>query len=478
MTAENIYASNPAYNRDNMRRRDRSRENPGVNVTTSAAGEKPIPHNPEAEEAVIGSLLIDRDAIIKVAPILKPVDFFSEERAAIYDMVLSLYQQRAPGDIVTLRDELRRRGKLGDAEGQVKPSYLFQLIRSTATPVHVEYYAKIVLRYSVMRKLITAGANVTSIGFDDALDVQEMLDQAQQLVFDVVQDGVKRDAIKVGVILEEYFDRLAYLHEHRGEIIGVPSGYADLDRLTGGFQNSDLIILAARPAVGKTSLAMGFAFNMAMKHNRPVGVFSLEMSREQLVQRMLAMETGVDSHRLRTGYVDETEWDRLTRAFGKLATAPLYIDDSAGMSVMELRSKARRLHAEFNIECLIIDYLQLMVGSGKENRVQEVSEISRNLKGLARELNIPVICLSQLSRAVESRTTHVPQLSDLRESGSIEQDADLVMFIYRDELYNPETEKKNIAEIHVAKHRNGPVNTVQLFFHNKTTKFSDLETLR
>ena len=775
-------------------------------------------------------------------------------------------------------------------------------MRVTASPVHVEHYAKIVLRYAVMRRLIGAGAQVTSLGFDEQLETQEMVDQAQQLIYDVVQQGVKKDAVKVGSILEDYFDRLAFLHDHRGELVGVPSGYTDLDKLTGGFQQSDLIIIAARPSVGKclpghtliddpqtgqrrtledlyrskanlvmglsdkgevratfisdwidsgvkptyrvrtrlgrevevtshhpfltvdgwvplhdlkvgdyiavpralpvfgqdtswsmeqvrllayfiaegclthkspqftnadpvivadfkaclakefptcvaslqvdstidyrvtqpytpggprglanpltvwlretgmwgkkaedkyfpdfiwswdaprlaefvktllscdgsiyaddagrpriefsvaseklaadlyhafvrfglisrfyfkkeccwrvqltepksvrryqeligwigektqrfplstlrteieiesnlghvprevwqqvreeckvagltlielarqsgettatgkyggfnmhatrplprhrlagyadvldspslqllssadiywdaivaidyageqqvydltvpdghnfvaqdvcvhnTSLALGVAYNVAMKSKRPVGVFSLEMSREQLVQRMLAMETGVDSHRLRTGYIDPDEWDRISRAFGRLATAPLYIDDSAGITIQELRSKARRLHAEYGIELLIIDYLQLMTGSKIENRVQEVSEISRNLKGLARELNIPVICLSQLSRAVENRTSHVPQLSDLRESGAIEQDADIVMFIYREELYNPETEKKNIAEIHVAKHRNGPVDTVPLFFHHKTTRFSDCEPYR
>jgi replicative DNA helicase len=481
MSTETSYTYSPSesassYERDNSRRRNNS--GAGFGVATGVSGEKPIPHNAEAEEAVIGSLLIDRDTIIKVAPMLRPADFFSQERAAVYEAIMDLYEQRTPGDLITLRDELRRRGRLGEGEGQVKAGYLLSLMRATSSPVHVEHYAKIVLRYAVMRRLIGAGAQVTALGFDERLNTQEMVDQAQQLIYEVVQQGVRRDAIKVGSILEEYFDRLAFLHDHRGELIGVPSGYTDLDKLTGGFQQSDLIILAARPSVGKTSLALGVAYNVALKYERPVGFFSLEMSREQLVQRMLSMETGVDSHRLRTGYIDETEWDRISRAFGRLATAPLYIDDSAGISVQELRAKARRLHAEYGLELLIIDYLQLMGGSKTENRVQEVSEISRNLKGLARELNIPVICLSQLSRAVENRTSHVPQLSDLRESGAIEQDADIVMFIYREELYNPETEKKNIAEIHVAKHRNGPVDTVPLFFHHKTTRFADCEPYR
>ncbi len=410
-----------SYNRDDNRRRFNGRDN-GFGVANGPGGEKAIPHNPEAEEAVIGSLLIDRDTVIKIAPILRPADFFSEERSAIYEAILDLYELRTPGDLITLRDELKRRGKLGEGEGQVKIANLFKMMQITPSPIHVEHYAKIVLRYAIMRRLIGAGAQVTALGFDEQLETQEMIDQAQQLIYGVVQEGVKREAIKVGSILEEYFDRLAFLQEHKGEIIGVPSGYVDLDKITGGFQPSDLVILAARPATGKTSLALGFAYNVSMKYQRPVAVFSLEMSREQLVQRMLAMETGVDSHRLRTGYIDEQEWDRVSRAFGNLATAPLYIDDSAGISILEMRSRARRLHAEYGIEMLIIDYLQLMAGSRTENRVQEVSEISRSLKGLARELNIPVICLSQLSRAVESRTSHVPQLSDLRESGCLTGD--------------------------------------------------------
>ncbi|MEI6044819.1 MAG: replicative DNA helicase [Chloroflexota bacterium] len=476
-------SSSNYLNRDDTgrdRRRFGGRENAGFGVATGTGGEKPIPYNAEAEEAVVGSLLIDRDTIIKIAPILRPTDFFSEERAAVYEAILDLYEQRTPGDLITLRDELKRRGKLGEGEGQVKSTSLFSLMHSTPSPVHVEHYAKIVLRYAIMRRLIGAGAQVTALGFDEQLETQEMIDQAQQLIYSVVQEGVKREAVKIGAILEEYFDRLTFLQDHKGDIIGVPSGYDDMDKITGGFQQSDLVILAARPATGKTSLALGIAYNIVMNQQRPrpVGIFSLEMSREQLIQRMLSMETGVDSQRLRTGYIDGAEWDRVSRAFGKLSTAPLYIDDSAGVSIMEMRSRARRLHAEYGIELLIIDYLQLMVGSRNDNRVQEVSEISRNLKGLARELNIPVICLSQLSRAVESRTSHVPQLSDLRESGSIEQDADVVMFIYREEMYNPETEKKNLAEIHIAKHRNGPTGMVPLFFQSKTTRFSNLEAYR
>jgi replicative DNA helicase len=472
-------ATSEAYsNNDYQRNNNRRNGGGGFGYSGGTTGEKPIPHNLEAEEAVIGSLLLDRDTIIKIAPMLRPVDFFSTECGSVYEAVLELYEQRTPSDLTLLRDTLKRKGRLGDSEGQVKSSYLWNLMRATATPVHAEYYAKVVLRYAIMRRLISAGTQVTALGFDDNLETQDMLDQAQQVVYDVAQGGIKREAIKVGSILEEYFDRLSFLHEHKGEVVGMPSGFSDLDKLTGGFQQSDLVILAARPSVGKSSLALCFAYNMGLKFGRPVGYFSLEMSREQLVQRMLSMETGVDSHRLRTGYIDESEWDRISNAFGRLATAPIYIDDSAGISIMELRSKARRLHAEYGIEMLIVDYMQLMVGSRTDNRVQEVSEISRNLKGLARELNIPVICLSQLSRQVEQRTSHVPQLSDLRESGAIEQDADVVMFIYREELYNPETEKKNIAEIHIAKHRNGPVGVVPLFFHHKTTRFADCEVYR
>jgi replicative DNA helicase len=306
------------------------------------------------------------------------------------------------------------------------------------------------------------------------------LDKAEQILFAITQRINNQDFTSLRDILETYFDRMELVHEHKGTIVGVPSGFHDLDELTGGLQKSDLVIVAARPATGKTSFALSDAHNAA-RAGKTVGVFSLEMSSEQIVQRLLSIESGVDMQRLRLGYLNDAEWQRLSDAFGRLAEAPIYIDDSAALSVMELRSRARRLQAEVGVDLLMVDYLQLMQGrraGGSDNRVQEVSEITRGLKQLARELDAPVIALSQLSRAVESRQSHVPMLSDLRESGSIEQDADIVMFIYREELYNPETERKGIAEIHVAKHRNGPTGVVPLRFFPETTRFADLEVYR
>ena len=472
--AETLYRNPAAKDYDRSRSNDKVR--PLYGGTQSAASDAPYPHNVEAEQAVLGALLVDRDAIVKIAPLVKPDDFFIEKHAWIYETVHELYDKREPDDFVLVMEELRRRDRLEAIGG---PSYLTQLITKTPTAVHAEYYAKIILRYAVMRRLIHAGVEITRLGYDDRLNTEEALDQAQQLIVEVAADGIKKDAVRVSAILEEYFDRLAFLQEHKGQLVGVPTGFADLDKLTGGLQKSDLIIMAGRPGTGKTSLALGIAYNLAYKAKRAVAIFSLEMSRDQLVQRMLAMETGVDSQRLRTGYINDEEWDRISRAFGKLAEAPIFIDDSGGMTLGELRTKARRLHAEHNIELLIVDYLQLLTtGAKSDNRVQEVSEISRSMKLMARELNIPVIACAQLSRAVESRTDHIPKLSDLRESGSIEQDADIVAFIYRDEMYNPETEKKNVAEIHIAKHRNGPVDVVPLYFHPKTTKFANMEVYR
>ncbi len=434
--------------------------------------EKLPPHNMEAEQSVLGSLLIDRDAVIRIASFLKPSDFYSSGNGLIYEAILDLYNRRIPPDFVTIVDELTRRERLQDVGGI---TYLTELINAVPTAVHIEFYGHIVERTATLRRLIDAGATIVSIGYDDSIEVEDALDRSERAIFDVSQRRTVRDFVGIGEVLETYFDKLDTIQQHRGEVVGVPTGYADLDKLTGGLQRSDLIILAARPSVGKTSLQLGMAHNAAVRAGKTVGIFSLEMSAEQLVQRLLSMETGVDSHRLRMGYIDDSEWDQISRAFGRLAEANVFIDDTPGISVMELRSKARRLLAERGLDMVIVDYLQLLSGRRTENRVQEISEISRSLKGLARELNIPVLALSQLSRAVESRTDHRPMLSDLRESGSIEQDADIVMFIYREEIYDRETEKKGIAEVIVAKHRNGPTDTVNLRFFERTARFADLE---
>jgi replicative DNA helicase len=433
------------------------------------------PHNLEAEQSLLGSLLIDRDAIIKVATTIKQDDFYSGANGTIYQAIVDLYNRREPTDFVTLTDELTRQERLDQVGGV---AYLTSLLNIVPTAVHVEYYGKIVERTATLRRLIDAGATIVSIGYRDGVDTEEALDAAERAIFDVSQRRSTKDFQSLADVLDRFFDQIDYMQQHRGEVVGVPSGFADLDQLTGGMQKSDLIIVAARPSVGKTAFALGMAYGAAVQHAKTVGVFSLEMAAEQIVQRLLATETGVDSHRLRLGQIDDNEWDRISRAFGRLSEAKIYIDDSAGLNVMEVRSKARRLQAEHGLDLLIVDYLQLMYARRSENRVQEISEISRGLKSLARELNIPVIALSQLSRAVESRADHRPMLSDLRESGSIEQDADIVMFIYRDEVYDPNTEKKGIAEIIVAKHRNGPVGSINLRFFERTARFADLELYR
>ncbi len=430
------------------------------------------PHNLEAEQSVLGSLLIDRDAIIKVAAFLRAEDFYANANGLIYQGILDLYNRREPTDIVTLSDELQRRNQFDQAGGL---SYLTSLLNAVPTAVHIEYYARIVERTSTLRRLITAGAKVVDIGFQDGIDTEDALDEAERAIFDVSQRRQTKDFVSMSEVLDTFFDRIDYLQQNRGEVVGVATGFSDFDQMTGGLQRSDLIIVAARPSMGKTSLALGMAYGAAVAHKKTVGIFSLEMSAEQLVQRVLSMETGVDSHRLRLGQIDDNEWDRISRAFGRLSEAPIFVDDSAAGSIMDVRSKARRLQAEQGLDMIIIDYLQLMSGRRTENRVQEISEISRGLKGLARELNVPVVALSQLSRAVETRADHRPMLSDLRESGSIEQDADIVVFIYREDKYDEDSEKKGIAEIVVAKHRNGPVGSINLRFFDRTARFADLE---
>lgn len=439
------------------------------------ATERLPPHNVEAEQSVLGSLMIDRDAIIRVASYVKPEDFYLAANSSIYQAILELYNRREPTDFVTLTDELERKNQLEDVGGV---GYLSSLLNSVPTAVHVEYYARIVERTAMLRRLIDAGTSIVGIGYQDNVETEEAIDAAERALFNVSQRRSSRDFQSIADILDRFFDQIDYLQQHRGDVVGVPTGFTDLDQLTGGLQRSDLIIVAARPSMGKTAFSLGLAYGSAVQHGKTVGIFSLEMSAEQLVQRLLATETGVDSHRLRLGMINEDEWDRISRAFGRLAEANIFIDDSATASVMDVRSKARRLQAEYGLDLVIVDYLQLMTGGRRDNRVQEISEISRGLKGLARELNVPVIALSQLSRAVESRSDHRPMLSDLRESGSIEQDADIVMFIYREEKYDENSDKKGIAEIIVAKHRNGPVGSLNLRFFERTARFADLELYR
>ncbi len=435
--------------------------------------DKTIPANPEAEEAVLGSLLIDPDAILKVASFLEPDDFYREKNGWIYRAILDLHERREPADFVTLVDELERRDQLQQVGGT---AYITSLINSVPTAVHVEHYAHIVERTATLRRLIAAAGQIAALAYEEAEDVDEVVDRAEQLIFNVSERRIRRDLTPVRQIMHTVVDRLDYLHRHKGDLLGVPSGFSKLDKLLGGFQKSDLIILAARPGVGKTSLALNIAVNAAKRYGQRVAFFSLEMSSEQLVQRLLAAETGINQQRLRLGEINDDEWPMLMEAAGVLSETMLFIDDTPAVSALELRTKARRLQAEHGLDMVIVDYLQLMRSDTRsENRVQEISYISRSLKSLARELEVPLIALSQLSRAVESRSDHKPVLSDLRESGAIEQDADVVMFIYREEMVKENTERKNIADVIVAKHRNGPTDTVPLYFDKTLTRFADLE---
>jgi replicative DNA helicase len=444
-----------------------------VDILPSTVPDKLQPHNVEAEEAVLGSLLIDPDAIIRVSPFLQPGDFFVERHAWIYDAVRELQERREPADLVTLTDELSRRSQLEEIGG---PAFLTSLVNATPTAIHAEYYARIVERTAVLRRLIGAAGEIARLAYDVSRDVDEVVDEAEQIIFAVSGQQISRDLRPIHQILDQYYDRVEYLYKHRGEIVGIPTGLADLDKLLGGLQRSDVIILAGRPGMGKTSLALSIALQSARRYHKRVAIFSLEMSDEQLVQRLISAETGIDSQRLRLGDIKDNEWATLIQATKLLSHTALYIDDTPAISVMQLRAKARRLHAEFGLDLLVVDYLQLMQGETRsENRQQEISYISRSIKALARELNIPILALSQLSRQVESRHDKRPMLSDLRESGSIEQDADVVMFVYRDDVYNPDTEFPNIAEIIVAKHRSGPTGIFSVYFKKHLAQFVDLE---
>jgi replicative DNA helicase len=375
-----------------------------------------LPQNIEAEKATLGSILLNREAVVAVAPWLLAEYFYMDRHAQIYEAMLACYNARIPPDTRTVSEELRRRDRL-DSIGGVP--YLSDLVDTVPTSYHVEYYARIVERTALLRQLIKAGGKIAALGYDEREELENTLDQAEQTLFEVSQRRSNQDFIHIGQVIDSYYEQINYLQEHRGEVVGVPSGFRDLDELTGGLQQSDLIILAARPSVGKTSFALSLGYNVATRHQRNVGIFSLEMSRDQLVQRLLAMDTRIDSHRLRTGHLNESDLQNVMESMGRLAAVPIYIEDTPGLSIMEVRSKARRLQSQSGVDLIIIDYLQLMAGKRSDNRVQEVSEISRGLKALARELNVPVIALSQLSRAVEGRTSHIPMLSDLRESGCL-----------------------------------------------------------
>ncbi len=429
-----------------------------------------IPFDLNSERATLGSILLERDVIITIASWLIPDYFYLEKHAWVYEAMLACYHQRIPPDLSTVAAELRRHERLEPIGGI---SYLGELSAAVPTAVHIEHYARIVERTALLRRLIEVGGKITALGYDEREDLEVTLNKAEAELYAVSQQRAQQDFVHIGQVLDGCFDQLSAVQEDRDKVAGLQTAFHGLDSLTGGLHRSDLIVVAARPGAGKTSLALSIAYNVGFAGQK-VGIFSLEMSREQLAQRLLAMHTGIDSHRLRTHNIREEEFDLLVSSMGELSNLPIYIEDTPALSVLEVRSKARKLDSQGKISLLIVDYLQLMQGRKNNNRVQEVSEISQGLKTLARELNVPVIAVSQLSRAVEGRQSHIPMLSDLRESGSIEQDADLVMFIYREELYDKETEKKGLAEIYIAKHRNGPLGVTTMRFDAQTTLFSDL----
>ena len=450
-------------------------------ITKIASDLKLPPQNIEAERSVLGALMLDKDAIIKVANLLREGDFYRDDHNMIFEAMIELYEKHEPIDVLSLSNRLEEKGQLDKIGGS---SYLANLANGVPSSSNVAHYAKVVQKKSTLRKLIITASEIVELGYREEEDVEKILDTAEQKLFAISQKYLKQDFVPIRSILEAAFNRIDELHKGDHKLRGIPTGYPDMDNILAGFQKSDLVILAARPSIGKTTLALDLARQIAVNEKIPVGIFSLEMSSDQLIDRMLAAESGVDLWRLRTGRLKtgdgDDDFQRIGQAMGILSEAPIFIDDAGSANVMEIRTMARRLQSEQHVGLIIIDYLQLMEGrrGGQDNRVNEISEISRALKQLARELNVPVIALSQLSRAVESRSPQIPKLSDLRESGSIEQDADVVMFLYREDREKPDTPNKNIVEVHIAKHRNGPVGRMSLYFNENSTTFKSLERAR
>jgi replicative DNA helicase len=461
--------------RDNSRGGRRQDNKPRPGGGPNAPHE--APQNLEAEASLLGAILIDSDALVKIADNVSSTDFFDKRHEHIYEAILKLYERRSPIDVLTLADQLKIDGVLDLIGGA---SYLAELTNFVPTASHVEQYAEIVAQKALRRRLIATSQELTEISFDESKALKELIEEAESRLFQVSQKHVKQSIVSIESVLQENYQRLHDLYENKGALRGVTTGFRDMDNLLAGLQRSDLLILAARPAMGKTALSLNLAYNVAMIAKQPVLFFSLEMGKEQLVERMLAVESGVDAWALRNGKMSEDDFGKIGMAMGSLAEAPIFIDDTPGLTVSDLRTKARRESHKHQLGLIIVDYLQLMSGGSRfgssDNRVQEISEISRGLKLIARELNVPLIALSQLSRSVESRSPQIPQLADLRESGSIEQDADIVMFIYREEYYNPDTDRKNITDVMIKKHRNGALGTVELYFDKDKQRFRSLDT--
>lgn len=434
---------------------------------------KTLPYNIEAEQSVLGSMLKDRTAIAGAVEMLKGEDFYKDSHKVIFNTILSLYQKDIPVDMITLLEELKSTSKIEESGGI---TYVTEVNNSVISTANVNSYINIVKNKSTLRKLIKSSTEIIEECYENQNDVESVIDSAESKIFNIAENKSSSDFEHMSTVLERGFLNIERIYNNKGQLNGVPSGFNELDSKTSGFQKGDMILIAARPSMGKTTFALNIAEYAALREGKQVAVFSLEMSKEQLAYKLLCSQANVDMLKLRTGDLDDKDWENIAKASGPLSTAKIFIDDTAGTSIMEMRSKCRKLKIEHGIDLIVIDYLQLMSGTGRsESRQQEVSEISRSIKALAKEMECPIIALSQLSRAPEQRADHRPMLSDLRESGSIEQDADLVMFLYRDEYYNKETEDKNIAECIIAKQRNGPVGTVKLAWLGQYSKFGNLD---
>jgi replicative DNA helicase len=450
--------------------------NPAPAEETTQPSTATIPHNREAEEAVVGAVLINPEAYLDLAQFLQPDDFYIVRHRWIWEAFARLHEKRIPLDFLTISEEIESAGQLLEIGG---PAYLTALLNQVPTSLHAEAYGHMVEAAAIRRRLLTSANQIATLAYNERESVENIIEEAEKSIFNVSERRLKKDLQPISAVLSDYYDRIGELAKRPEDIFGVPTGFIDLDRMLTGLQPSDLVIIAGRPGQGKSGFLLSAAKNAALMHKKNVAIFSLEMSNEQVVQRLLAQETGIDSQRLRNGKLKEDEWSLLTHAVEVLGDTHIYLDDTPAITPLSLRTKCRRLHMEFGLDLIILDYIQLMGGDMRnENRVQEVSYISRNLKVLARELNVPVLAAAQLSRAVEQRTDKRPVLSDLRESGSIEQDADIVMFIYRPDQYEKDTAKNNVAEIIVAKHRNGPTGSVELIFLNHLAKFVDAASRR
>ncbi|NUQ57374.1 MAG: replicative DNA helicase [Candidatus Paceibacter sp.] len=432
------------------------------------------PHNLEAEKSVLGALMLEPKVMDVVVDILQPEDFYHNKHQAIYEAIMDLHSKREPIDVLSLSNRLKEKKLLENVGGS---AYLAELVNYVPTASNAKHYAEIVHKKSVLRDLIESSSHISQLGYKEEEEIDSLLDEAEKKIFSIARMSSKQRFVNMKTSMMDAWERFDKLHKSKGELRGTPTGFSELDNLLAGFQKSDLIILAARPSMGKSALALDIARNVACKYSIPVGIFSLEMSTQSLVDRMIASEAHVDSWKLRTGKLSsEEEFTRIRDALDRLSTAPIFIDDESSVNIMQMRAKARRLQAEHGLGLLVVDYLQLMVPRQKsDNMVQQITEISRSLKGLAKDLEVPVLALSQLARAVELRNPPIPKLHDLRDSGSIEQDADVVMFIYREDKYKPDTDRKNIAEIHVEKHRNGPTGKIDLYFNPEKVSFSGIE---